>query len=96
MKELPPRRIDCPSNNEGCKYQPNCQADTVHHTYPRRLVKALEGDPEVSEEQRILAKRFINLPMNKVVSCRMIHDFLDTVAYEELPSFERMEREVNG
>ena len=89
------RKIPCPENNEGCKYAPDCISNSVHHVYPRRLVRALEKDPSVSEDEARIAKRFINLPINKVVSCRMIHDYLDTVSHTELPSTERMERALD-
>jgi len=88
------RVIPCPSNVEDCKYSPNCGL-SVHHTYPRRLVKELQDSGAPEDEVR-LARKFINLPFNKVVCCRFLHDFLDTVAHEQLPSTERMERDVNG
>lgn len=89
-----PATIPCPANSEGCKYAPDCTLST-HHQYPRRLVKELAASGADEEEVRV-ARRFINLPYNKVVACRMIHDYLDTVAHDSLPSHERMERAVNG
>lgn len=86
--------IPCPSNNEGCKYAPDCTL-SIHHKYPRRLVKELAASG-ASEEDVRLARRFINLPFNKVVTCRAIHDYLDTVAHDSLPSQERMERAIHG
>jgi hypothetical protein len=94
-----PQYIPCPVNNDGCKHRGSsegCQDDTEHHKYPRRLVKALAADPECSPEEVTLAKRFINLPFNKVVCCRFIHDYLDMVAYTELPPAEEMQERVDG
>lgn len=91
--ERHPQTIPCPSNAEGCKYAPNCGL-SEHHKYPRRLVKELAASGASEEEERI-ARRFINLPFNKVVVCRAIHDYLDTVAHDSLPTNERMQRAIN-
>lgn len=71
------REIPCPSNNEGCKYAPNCFL-SEHHLYPQR-----------NAENR-LQRAFGNLAVNRVVSCRRIHDILDTFPAPDYPSEETM------
>ena len=59
------RRIPCPSNAKDCKYAPSCHT-SEHHVYPRRTADTK------------LERAFGNLGINKIISCRMIHDILDT------------------
>lgn len=74
------RFIPCPNNEEArssCKYAPNC-FHSEHHIYPRRTADTR------------LKRAFGNLSINKVVSCRMIHDILDTFPPPEYPSTDHM------
>ena len=71
--------IPCPINNEGCKYSPNCLT-SEHHIFPRRTADT--G----------LKKRFGNLAINKIVTCRNIHDLLDTFPPPEYPDKDEMRR----
>lgn len=71
------REIPCPSNNEECKYAPNCHLSR-HHIYKRRLGTTA------------LARRFINDPRNVPNVCRDIHDKLDDWPPYVLPSKEVM------
>jgi hypothetical protein len=78
-KRLTPRlhEIPCPSNNETCRYQPNCQT-TKHHIYPKRLGKtALEA-------------AFVSDSRNHVRVCRLIHDTLDELPPFTLPEEDYM------
>jgi hypothetical protein len=80
VEKRPPIRlqeIPCPSNNETCKYQPNCHL-TKHHIYPKRL------------GQTALEKAFIADPRNHVRACRLIHDTLDQLPPYTLPDEEYM------
>lgn len=74
------RFIPCPSNEEarkGCKYAPDCHL-SEHHLYPKRT-----GETK-------LKRAFGNLAVNKVTSCRMIHDVLDTFPPPEYPEPAKM------
>lgn len=74
------RFIPCPDNGqEECKYAPNCHLSD-HHIYPRRTMDSP------------LKKKFGSLPVNRIVSCRMIHDFLDMMPEPRYPSETEMDR----
>lgn len=80
------RYIPCPRNAEACKYAPDCEL-SQHHLYPRRTADTS------------LKRRFGNLIVNKVLSCRNIHDILDTFPPPEYPEDEDMKttiKEVSG
>ena len=55
-------RENCPIAHEGCKYHPNCFADTDHYYYPK------------SDYKTPLEKEFRELPENKQQICREMHD----------------------
>lgn len=79
-----PRLIPCPANSEGCKYAntPDGCHLSEHHLYARRTADTS------------LKRRFGNLATNKVVTCRNIHDTLDTFPVPEYPSVDVMRRAV--
>lgn len=77
------RLIPCPSDNEECKYYPDCHL-SEHHIYPRRTADTP------------LKKKFGNMAINKVVCCRNIHDLLDTFPPPSYPSTERMRNKLYG
>lgn len=77
------RVIPCPSNNEACKYAPDCHL-SEHHLYPKRTADTP------------LKRRFGNLAMNKVISCRNIHDLLDTFPEPQYPAAKEMRDAVYG
>lgn len=80
------RFIPCPSNAEGCKYEDTPQGchTSEHHIYPRRTADTP------------LKRRFGNLACNKVISCRAIHDVLDTFPPPEYPEPREMRDAING
>lgn len=71
--------IPCPSDTGGCKYAPNCHL-SIHHEYPRRTVETR------------LQRKFSEDPRNKVRSCRLIHDLLDTLPPPPFPDEKTMYR----
>lgn len=73
------REIPCPSNNEGCKYFPNCHT-SIHHVHPRRTVE--------NQTQ----KRYSEDPRNKIRACRNIHDLLDTLPPPPFPDQKTMRK----
>jgi hypothetical protein len=81
MERRGERTIPCPNNNDGCKYAPNCHL-SEHHIYPRRTA------------ENPLMRRFGNLAINKIVSCRMIHDLLDTFPPPKYPSEAEMQKTI--
>lgn len=90
--------IPCdPRYKDICKYSPNChQSD--HHLYPRSLGKQAvsEAMEEGNVERAQLVRNFVKHPLNRVVTCRRIHDFLDSVNPKELPSEEFMKRMIEA
>lgn len=92
--------IPCPTNNDTCKYQPECHT-SKHHLYPQIIGKVAAADALADQDPEYAhtIKRFVNHPLNLVVSCRMIHDYLDSVTPDILPDREYMEtflEEANG
>lgn len=76
------RYIPCPANNEGCKYAPRCFEDS-HHVYPERTADTR------------LKRIFGNLSINKIVSCRRIHeDVLDNIPEPDYPPVREMKDAV--
>lgn len=78
------RFIPCPSNKEareGCKYAPNCFV-SEHHIYPKRTASSK------------LERAFGNLAINKIETCRNIHDTLDTFPPPEYPEPEAMKQAI--
>lgn len=76
-----PRTIPCPSNQEGCKYYPNCHT-SIHHEFPRR------------DADTPLKIKFGNLAINKIVACRNIHDLLDTLPAPTYPDVDKMKKVI--
>ena len=94
-KSLPPY-IPCPSNErESCKYFPNCSDQSRHHILPRRLVKIAE-EAGAGKDYLTRLQRLVRHPTNKIITCRMIHDFLDQHTSDELPSEEYIDRRLYG
>lgn len=80
------REIPCPSNEEtreACPYatREGCHL-SEHHVFPKRTADT--G----------LKRTFGNLAINKITSCRWIHDTLDQFPPPEYPPNEVMRRTV--
>lgn len=82
MNQEPKRIIPCPENNDDCKYKntPDGCMDSIHHIFPRRTADTP------------LKRRFGQLGMNKVISCRNIHDLLDRMPEPRYPNEAEMDR----
>lgn len=90
-------RVDCPEDRSDCKYfnSPEGCKLSIHHTVPRRLAHvAFEAGR--SEEYQSKLKKVINHPSTHIYCCRAIHDLLDRVASEDLPSEDRLDRQIGG
>lgn len=73
-----------------CSHYPACRL-SKHHILPRRLAHiAIEAD--AGDEYVEKLKRAIKHPATHLMACRMVHDYLDTVTSDELPSEEYLER----
>ena len=79
------RLIPCPDNDVDCKYRDTPEGCHLseHHIFPRRTANSATK------------RRFGNLAINKVVSCRMIHDILDTFPPPEYPEVGEMKAAIS-
>lgn len=77
------RSLPCPSvGQEACKYfyTPDGCHVSLHHEFPRRTMDTA------------MKRRFGNLAINQVLSCRNIHDLLDRMPDPQYPPEEEMDR----
>ncbi len=65
-------RSECPEPRPDCKYAPHCFADQ-DHIVPRRLGST------------VLARIYIDLPVNKQQLCRRLHDIKTAEGDSPLP-----------
>lgn len=87
--------IPCPANMDGCKYGPECPVYSAHHLNPIRLLKiAKEIQMEQSYQERL--RTLVRHPRNKIIVGRCVHDYLDTLTSDELPSEDYIDRKLQA